>query len=104
MPRELPGILGVVIMTIEWFRDLVIVIFGIGATVAIILLVVLAFMLYNRLKPIIDSVQKTTKAVERITSGVEEAVAKPIAQIVSFVQGVRNALNLVRRFTGKEED
>jgi hypothetical protein len=104
MPHELPGILGVVIMTIEWFRDLVIVIFGIGATVAIILLVVLAFMLYNRLKPIIDSVQKTTKAVERITSGVEEAVAKPIAQIVSFVQGVRNALNLVRRFTGKEED
>jgi hypothetical protein len=91
-------------MTIEWFRDLVIVIFGIGATVAIILLVVLAFMLYSHIKPIIESVQKTTKSVERVTSSIEEVVAKPVSLIVSFIQGIRSALGLVRKFTGKEED
>jgi hypothetical protein len=91
-------------MTIESFRDLVIVIFGLGATVATILLVVLAFMLYYRLKPILTSVRKTTETVERVTSSFEEAVAKPLAQIISFVQGIRNALGLVKRFTGKEED
>jgi hypothetical protein len=91
-------------MTIEWFRDLIIIIFGIGATVAIILLVVLAFILYTRLKPIIESVQKTTKSVERVTSSIEEVVAKPIAQVVSFIQGIRSALGLVKRFTGKKEE
>jgi hypothetical protein len=91
-------------MSIESFRDLVIVIFGLGATVAIILLVVLAFMLYYRLKPILKSIRKTTETVERVTSSVEEAVVKPLTQILSFVQGIRNALGLVKRFTGKEED
>jgi hypothetical protein len=96
--------MGVVFMSIEWFRDLIIVIFGIGATLAIILLVVLAFILYARLKPIIESVQKTTKSVEKVATSVEEVVAKPLAQVVSFVQGIRNALGLVKRFTGKEEE
>jgi uncharacterized membrane protein len=91
-------------MTIEWFRDLVIVIFGIGATVAIILLVVLAFMLYARIKPIMESVQKTTKTVERVTASIEEVVVKPITLVTSFIQGIRSALGLVKKFTGKEED
>jgi hypothetical protein len=90
-------------MTIEWFRDLIIVIFGVGATIAIILMVILAFMFYNRLKPIIESVRKTTKSVERVTTSVEEAVVKPLAQVISFVQGIRSALGLVKRFTGKED-
>jgi hypothetical protein len=91
-------------MSIESFRDLVIVIFGIGATVAVTLLVVLAFMLYYRLKPILASIRKTTETVERVSSSFEQAVAKPLAQIISFVQGIRNAMGLVRKFTGKEED
>ena len=97
-------------MAIEWFRDLVIVIFGIGATVAaialavlIIALTVFAFMFYKRLKPIMASIKKTTETVERITSDVEEAVAKPVTQIIAFVQGIRNALGLVKKFTGKKE-
>jgi uncharacterized protein YoxC len=91
-------------MTIEWFRDLVIIIYCICGTVAFAALAVLAFILFSRVKPVIDSIKKITDTVERITSSVEEAVAKPITQIISFVQGIRNALGLVKRFTGKKED
>jgi len=91
-------------MSIEWFRDLVIVIFGICATVAVIMFIILAFMFYARLKPIFDSVKKTTQTVERITESVEEAVAKPISQIVSFFKGIGSALGFMKRFTGREED
>ncbi len=91
-------------MSIEWFRDLVIVIFGISATIATIILAILAFVLYSRLKPILDSVKKTTDSISRITSSVEDAVAKPIAQVMSFIQGIRNALGLVKKFTGRGED
>lgn len=91
-------------MNIEWFRDLVLCIFGLGATVAAIILVVLAFLLYFKIRPILDSIKATSRTVANITSSVEEEVAKPLAQIMAFVQGIRQAIGLVSRFTKKEED
>ena len=91
-------------MNIEWFRDLVLCIFGLGVTVAAIILVVLAFLLYFRVKPILDAIKATSRTVANISSSVEEEVAKPLAQIMAFVQGIRQAIGLVSRFTKKEED
>ncbi len=91
-------------MNIEWFRDLVLCIFGLGVTVAAIILVVLAFLLYFRIKPILDAIKATSRTVANISSSVEEEVAKPLAQIMAFVQGIRQAIGLVGRFTKKEED
>ena len=96
--------MGVDNMDIAWFRDLIIVIFGIGATAAVVIMVVLAFILYFRIKPILDSIKAITKTIERVTTSVEEEVAKPIAQMVAFVQGIRNAMGMVKRFTKREED
>ncbi len=91
-------------MSIEWFRDLVICIFGLGATLVIIFLAVLALLVFLRVKPIIDSVKKTTKTVENISTCMEEEVAKPIAQLASFIQGIRQAVGMMGRFTKKKED
>ena len=65
-------------MTIEWFRDLVVCIFGLGVTVVVIFIAVLAFLLYRRLRPILDSVKTTTKTVENLSSCVEVEVARPL--------------------------
>jgi len=91
-------------VNITWFRDLVLCIFGLGATAGVIILVVLAFLLYFRIKPILDSIKATTKTIENISTSVEDEVAKPIAQAVAFIQGIRQAIGLVSRFTKKEED
>ena len=91
-------------MSIEWFRDLVICIFGLGATVVILTFAVLAFMCYFRIKPIVNSVKATTKTVENISTTVEEEVARPLAQVAAFVQGIRQAVNLVGQFKKKEAD
>lgn len=92
-------------MGIEWFRDLVICIFGLGGTVALIILVVLAIILYCRIRPLFDSIKRTARTVENITTAVETEVAGPLAQIASFVQGIRQALGLFSRFgRNKEED
>jgi len=89
---------------IEWFRDLVVCIFGLGATVAVIILVVLAFILFVKIKPILDSVKATTRTVENISSCVEEEVARPLAQVAAFVQGIRQAAGMFSRFTKKKEE
>ena len=90
-------------MSIEWLRDLVVCIFGIGATLVIICVGVLAFVFYFRVKPILDSVKKATKTVENITTSVEEEVVKPIVQVAAFVQGMRQAVGTVSRFTRRQE-
>lgn len=91
-------------MSIEWFRDLVLCIFGLSATVAVIILVVLAFMFYFRLKPLLDSMKKTAGTVAKITDTVETEMTGPLVQIVSFVQGCRQAIGLFNRFFRREEE
>ena len=92
-------------MDIEWFRDLVICIFGLGASIAVIILAVLALILFVKIQPIIKSVKKTTKTVEDISSCVEEEVVKPLSQLAAFVQGIRQAAGMFGRFgKNKEED
>ncbi len=91
-------------MSIEWFSDLVICIFGLAVTVAVIFLAVLAFLFYRRLRPVLDSLKATTKTVENLSSCVEVEVAGPLAQVAAFVQGIRQAVSLVRGFTKRKEE
>ena len=88
-------------MSIAWFRDLVICIWGLGATVAVIIIVVLAIMLYMKIRPIIKSVNNVTRTVENISSMVGEDMLGPLAQVFSFVQGFRSAVGWAR---GKKKE
>jgi hypothetical protein len=91
-------------VSIDWFRDLVICIFGLGATVVLIFIAILAFSLYRRLRPTLDSLRKTAKTVENLSACVEEEVARPLAKIAAFIHGVREAVGLVGRFTKRREE
>ncbi|MFH1646695.1 MAG: hypothetical protein ABID71_03250 [Chloroflexota bacterium] len=91
-------------MSIEWFRDLVMSVFGIGAGLAVIFIAVLMFLLYRRVKPILDSVRTAARSVENVATTVETEVARPLAQVAALVHGVRQAINMVSRFTGRKEE
>ena len=90
-------------MSIEWFRDLAICILGLGVTAVAIFIGVIAFLLYHKLKPILESVRNTTKTVENISSCVEEEVSRPLAQMAAFIQGIRQALSLFSRFSREKK-
>ncbi len=89
-------------MSIEWFRDLAVGILGLGATVTIIFIGILALLFYRKISPVLDSVKKTAKTMENLSSCVEEEVAKPLAQVVAFVQGITQAVNVVGRFSRRK--
>ena len=91
-------------MDIAWFRDLMICIFGVSATVVVLVLAVLAILCYRRIRPILDSVKATTKTVENLSTCVETEVAMPLAQVAAFVQGMRQIVSLFSRFTKKKEE
>ncbi|KPK22759.1 MAG: hypothetical protein AMJ70_05155 [Dehalococcoidia bacterium SG8_51_3] len=90
-------------MGIEWFRDLAIVILGFGVTIVVISIGILAFMMYRKLRPILDSVKSTAKRVENISTTVEEEVSRPLAKLAAFVQGVRQAVGLFSGFTRRKQ-
>ena len=90
-------------MSIEWFRDLVVCIFGLGATVAIVFIAVLVFLLYRKIRPVLDSLKATTKTVENISSCVEKEVATPLARVAAIVQGVSQAVTFASRFSKRKE-
>lgn len=91
-------------MSIEWFRDLVLCIFGLSSTVVVLFIGLLVFICWRRVRPIIDSVKTTTRTVENLTSAVEEQVAEPLAKVAAFVQGVRQAVSLVSGFRKNKEE
>jgi len=61
-------------------------------------------LFYRRIRPILDSVKATTKTVENLSSCVETEVARPLAQVAAFVQGIRQAVSLVKGFNKKKEE
>ena len=90
-------------MSIEWLRDLVICIFGLGTTIAVLFIGVLIFLIYRKVSPILDSVKATTETVENISSSVAEEVCRPLSHLAAFVQGIRQAVNLFGKFSRDKE-
>ena len=90
-------------MGIEWFRDLVICIVGLVATGVLIFVAVLAYLLYRRTRPILDSIKTTSATVEKISSYVGEGVAKPLIQVAALVQGIRQGIDTISKLFKKKE-
>jgi len=90
-------------MSIDWFRDLVICIFGIVAAGVLIFLAVLLYLLYRRTRSILDSVKATSTTIQGITSYVGEEVVKPVVQVASMIQGIRQGIDTISKFFKKQE-
>lgn len=89
-------------MDIDWFRDLIITIFGLVASGVLIFIAVLLYKLYRRAKSILDSVKITVKIMQEVSSYVAE-VAKPVLQVVAFIRGIRQGASTISRFFEKKE-
>ena len=86
----------------EWFRDLVIIIFGLVGTVALVIQTLLRLQTYKRVKEVLDSVKTTTHTVEEITKTVDAELAGPLGQVVSVLRGVREGLGFFSSFRRKK--
>ena len=72
---------------IDWFRDLVICVFGLVATGVFILIAVLLFLLYRRVRAILDSVKATSRTIQDVTSYVGDEVVNHLGHMEEGVDG-----------------
>lgn len=90
-------------MSIDWFRDLIISIAGVLVIIVLLFIAVLTFLLYRRAKVILDSMKTTSQNIAGISTYVTSEVAKPLIQVVAFIQGVRQGVNAISRLFCKKE-
>lgn len=92
-------------MTLDWLRDLIIVICGIAGTLIAVFVTVLIFRLYRQLKEITGSAKTAVKDVQSTWSFLSDTVVQPVIQVTSLIQGIRQAINAVtKRATRERED
>jgi len=96
-------------MSIEWLRDVIICFSGLVVTGVLIVIAVVVYSFYRRVKAVLDSVEaastniKTTSAtVQGIASCVGDEVVKPVAQVVAVIQGVRQGIDTISKLFKKE--
>jgi len=88
-------------MSIDWFRDLTISILGLVATGVLIFLAVLSYSLYRRARSILDSIRTTLRTIQGISSYAGDEVAKPLIQLVTLIQGIRQGIDTISKLFKK---
>ena len=74
-------------MSIEWLRDLIIVINGIVSIGVLVFLALLADSLYRRVRPVLDTVS---------------TISKLVAPMVALIQGIRQGVVTFSEFFSKK--
>lgn len=90
-------------MSIDWLRDLVIIILGLVATGVLIFLAVLIFSLYRRARLILDSTQGILRSVQSAISYSGDKLVKPTMQLVALIQGVTQGIDAISKLFKKRE-
>ena len=90
-------------MDLSWWRDLVIVIWGVITTVAVICICIIAVLLYKRVVPLVEDANIVVGKVGDAVDYTREEVISPVMQFASAMLGVVQAITLVADVFKKRE-
>ena len=90
-------------MTIEWFRDLTIIIYGLVGAVFLIVIGIMAFSLFRRLQVILDSLKVTSSNIQEISTVAKEQMVRPIMQVGSVFQGITRWIEMISGYFKKSK-
>ena len=83
---------------VAMIRDIVIILFvGMGFFFAFVLLI-MTWLLYRKVSPLIDSAKRTAKNAEEISSTFSERVVKPVVARSIFAHGAGQVLSFILGF------
>lgn len=91
-------------MTLDWFRDLVIVILVILAIVATIGFMTMGLVLFFKATSILDSVKSTATTINRTVTTFSNTVVRPAVQVKRFIDGLRRVVGAIDSLTGRKGD
>ena len=89
-------------MSIEWFRDLIIVIYGFLGIIVLIFVIIIATLIYKKTRTVLNSIQATTNEVKQIVDTIKTEFVDPIVQAMAVVQGIKQGLSAISKLFRKD--
>jgi len=97
-------------MDLSWWRDLVIVVWAGIATVALVFVCIIVFLLYRRLVPLMKSADMVLESADSVVNKVgdvvdytRQEVISPVVQLGNAVQGIAQGITLIVDLFRKKE-
>jgi hypothetical protein len=90
-------------MDLSWWRDLVIVTWGLITTIAAIFVCILALLLYKKLVPLVEDANIVVGKMGDVVDYTREEVINPVMQFAAAAQGIAQAIILVADIFKKKE-
>jgi hypothetical protein len=88
-------------VTIDWFRDLVIIIFGLVGTFFLVFIGIMAFSLFRRFEVILDSLKVTSANIQEISTVAKEQLTRPVSQVGSIFRGIVSWIKIIGNYFKK---
>jgi hypothetical protein len=82
-------------LDIAWFRDLIIIIYGIISIGVFIALIVFMIGLWRRARGIMDLLNITAKHIEEISYSARKEIITPMAQVGAIIRGLAKGIEVV---------
>ena len=90
-------------MDLSAWRDLVIVVWGVIGTVALIFICIMIYLFYKRTISLLESANLVVSEVAGIMDYAEKEVIRPITQFGAMIQGIVQGVNLCSNIFKKKE-
>jgi hypothetical protein len=92
-------------MDLGAWRDLIIVIWGIVGTIALIFICTIAYLFYKRTMSLLESADLVVAKVGDVIDFADREVLRPVTQLGTMIQGIIQGISLFKdMFNKKEED
>lgn len=90
-------------MSIEWFRDLIIVIYGFLGIIVLIFVVIIAILIYKKTRTVLNSIQATTDEVKQVVDTIKTEFIDPVVQAMAVVQGIKQGISTISKLFRKDQ-
>ena len=91
-------------MDLAAWRDLIIVIWGIVGTLALIFICIMVYMFYRRTMSLLDSADLVVSKVGDVIDFADREVLRPVTQLGTLIQGIIQGISLFKDMFKKKED
>ena len=90
-------------MELSSWRDVILVIWGLVATVAMVFISVVLFLFYRKMVTVLDSTDLVVNKVSKIVDYIDTEVVRPVSRFGTMFQGIMQGISMFGSIFNKKE-
>ena len=90
-------------MELSSWRDIILIIWGLVATVAMVFISVIMFLFYRKTISVLDSTDLMVYRVGNIVDYIEKEVVRPVSRFGTMFQGIMQGISIFGSIFSKKE-